>query len=85
ILDKCSREVCLSDRVPAVQAFGLTWELPLKVLEHRLALEQQLGLAHWQLAEPQFTARAHGRSMTCGKLLQQEVFPCFATVNAAAW
>ncbi|CAM9582244.1 unnamed protein product [Ectocarpus fasciculatus] len=41
--NKRSREVCTSSRVPAVQAFGLTWALPLEVLQQRAAMEPRSG------------------------------------------
>ncbi|CAN0223806.1 unnamed protein product, partial [Ectocarpus fasciculatus] len=40
---KRSRTICISNRVPAVQAFGWTWKLSVDHLPQRASLELQPG------------------------------------------
>ncbi|CAN0173235.1 unnamed protein product, partial [Ectocarpus sp. 12 AP-2014] len=46
---KRSREVYIVSRVPAVQAFGLTWALPTEVLLQSPAIELGSGLAYQRM------------------------------------
>ncbi|CAN0190334.1 unnamed protein product, partial [Ectocarpus sp. 12 AP-2014] len=47
--DMRSGEGCISSRVPAVHAFGLTWALPMEVLLQSSAIEQRSGSERRQM------------------------------------
>ncbi|CAM9481601.1 unnamed protein product, partial [Ectocarpus sp. 13 AM-2016] len=78
-----SPEVGIPSRVPVVQAFGLTWALPMEVLQQRSAIEVRSGSGCRR-------ANAHSSAASLGSVvwpprLKRLVFESDMTVNTASW
>ncbi|CAN0528212.1 unnamed protein product, partial [Ectocarpus sp. 8 AP-2014] len=76
-------EVCISSRVPAVQAFGWTWALPMEFLLNTSAIEQ--GAESGGLRLTWSSAAASLGSVIWPQQLKRLVFALDMPVNVATW
>ncbi|CAM9420406.1 unnamed protein product [Ectocarpus fasciculatus] len=82
--NKHCRRVCISSRVPAVQAIGWNWALPIEILLPRSAIELHPGSEQYRRPTGTSSATSLGRVGWFQKL-RQIVVSSETVVNSVSW